>query len=654
MTLPPEQEAIRAKCFHPAGTFVEFPEGEIELSIPERFEKIVGTFPDRLALKSKNRALTYRQLNEAANRVAGAILAVRGKKPEAVALMFEQGAAAMIAILGVVKAGKFYVPMDPSAPPKRCTAILNHSTASLLVTNTQNLAKAELAVADRCKIINVDDLGNQLVAENPNLSLSADAFAYLLYTSGSTGEPKGIVQTHRHALYHVFEYVNSFRICPDDRLSLVVPWLFIGGIHIIHSALLSGAALFPVDVKTDGLNHLARLLVEEKITIYHSTATTLRQTLNLLDRDEKLQNLRLVRFGGDSVSAADIQLYKENFSEDCLLLNSFATSETGAICRYFFDKSTQAVNDPVPAGYPAYGKEILLLDEEGQKVGFDQIGEIAVSSRYLSTGYWQDPSLTAAKFVVDPSQPNEKMYLTGDLGRMTPDGCLYHLGRKDFQIKIRGYRVEVAEVETALRQHEKIKDVAVVGRSDPSGNSRLVAYVVLAVKNETSPSTLRQFLSQKLPDYMIPASFISLESLPVTPNGKINRRLLPDPGRSRPDLATPMASPRNDVEQELTRVWADVLALDMVGIGDDFFDLGGDSLSASRIIARVLERFQLDIPMSQLFNSPTIAHMAAVITAHQDKTLDEHALAALLNELESLSEAEAVRILAEQQKNSKG
>ncbi len=292
-----------------------------------------------------------------------------------------------------------------------------------------------------------------------------------------------------------------------------------------------------------------------------------------------------------------------------------------------------------------------MLDEQGEEVGFDQIGEIAVRSRYLSTGYWQDPSLTAAKFVVDPSKPNERMYLTGDLGRMTPDGCLYHLGRKDFQVKIRGYRVEVAEVETALRQHEKIKEVAVVGRSDPSGNSRLVAYVVPAVKIETSASTLRQFLSQKLPDYMIPASFIFLECLPVTPNGKIDRRLLPDPGRSRPDLATPMASPRNDVEQELVRVWADVLALDMVGIGDNFFDLGGDSLSASRIIARVLERFQLDIPMTQLFNSPTIADMATVIMAHQDKTLSEQALAALLNELESLSEVEAARILAEQQKN---
>ena len=294
-----------------------------------------------------------------------------------------------------------------------------------------------------------------------------------------------------------------------------------------------------------------------------------------------------------------------------------------------------------------------MLDEQEQEVGFDQVGEIAVRSRYLSTGYWQDPSLTAAKFVADPSKPNERMYLTGDLGRMTPDGCLYHLGRKDFQVKIRGYRVEVAEVETALRQHEKIKEVAVVGRSDPSGNSRLVAYVVPATKIETSASTLRQFLSNKLPDYMIPTSFVFLECLPVTPNGKINRRLLPEPGRSRPDLATPMASPRNDIERELVRVWADVLALDMVGIGDNFFDLGGDSLSASRIIARVLERFQLDIPMSQLFNAPTIADMAAVITAHQDKILSEQALAALLNELESLSEAEAARILAEQQKNSK-
>jgi amino acid adenylation domain-containing protein len=647
MKLPPEQQAIRAKCFHPTGDFTELQPEEIEQSAPERFEKIVGRYPDRLALKTRTCELSYRQLNAAANRVARAILATRGEKSEPVALMFEQGAPAIIAILAVLKTGKFYVPLDPAVPRSRSQEILADSTASLLVTNTQNLVMAESAVTDEYKVINIDDLGDDLVGENPKIFIPPDALAYIVYTSGSTGEPKGVAQTHRYVLYHVFEYGNSFHLCPDDRVSLVFPWTFNGGIHIIHSTLLNGAALFPFDVKADGLIDLARLLVEEKITIYHSTATILRQMLSLLNRDERLPSLRLVRFGGDTVTEADIELYKNNFSQDCLLINSLATTESGLICRYFFDKDTAVVKNNVPAGYPTYGKEILLLDDSGNAAGFDRIGEIAVKSRYLSSGYWGQPSLTATKFIPDQSRGGESIYLTGDLGRMSSDGCLYHLGRKDFQVKVRGYRVDVGELETALLHHDDVKEVAVVGGKDHLGNSRLVAYFVPAGKIAPSVSALRKFLSEKLPDYMIPASFIPLDSLPLTPNGKINRRLLPAPDRSRPELETPMAAPRNEVEKELAQIWAEVLALDEVGICDNFFDLGGDSLSASRIVSSVLQHFQLEIPLKALFQSPTVAEMAFVIAEHQDKRLNDQDLETLLSELESISDEEAVRLVSE-------
>ena len=644
-----EQQVIRGKCFHPTGDFTEIKPEEIEQSVPERFAKIVSRYPDRLAVKTEKCTLTYRQLSEAADRVARAIVAWRGEKPEPITLMFEQGASAIVAILAVLKSGKVFIPLDPSIPLSRIRNILADSTASAIVTNAQNLGLAESAVSDGITVINIDDLGEDRLTGDPKLSISPDSPADIVYTSGSTGQPKGVVQNHRFVLYHVFEYGNSFHLCPEDRMSLVFPWTSSGGLQIIYTTLLVGATLFPFDVKVDGLLNLARLLVQEKITIYHSTATILRQLLaSLLDRGERLPSLRLLRFGGDAVTEADIQLYKDNFSQDCLLLNSFASTEAGVVSRYFFDKDAALVEGNIPAGYAAYGKQILLLDDDGRIVDFNQIGEIAVKSRFLSSGYWRQPSLTAAKFNTNQCQDDERIYLTGDLGRISPDGCLYHLGRKDFQVKVRGYRVDVGEVETELLRHEKIKEVAVVGRKDVLGNSKLVAYFVPAATISPSVTALREFLGRKLPQYMIPTSFIPLSSLPLTPNGKVNRRLLPNPDHSRPQLETAIVPPRNEIERQLTQMWSDVLAVDEIGIHDSFLDLGGDSLSASRIVSSVFERFRLEIPLKSLLQSPTVAEMAKVIAEHLHTMVDHTSrLEIVLNELESLSENEAQKRLSE-------
>lgn len=645
--LSPEQQAIRDRCFHPTGEFTQIGPEEIEQSVPERFEKIVTRYPDRLAIKTSKCSLTYHQLGSTVDRVACAILARRGEKAEPVALLFEQGAPAIIAILALLKAGKFYIPFDPSAPLNRIRDILADSTAELVVTNSQNFALAKRAVTDGSVVINIDDLKDDRLPECSKPSISPDSLACIIYTSGSTGQPKGVVQTHRCVLYHVFEYGNSFHLSPEDRVSLVFPWTFSGGIQIIHTTLLVGATLFPVDVKQDGLLHLARLLSDENITIYHSTATILRQMLGVMNRDQTLPSLRLLRFGGDTVTEADIQLYKHYFPPDCLLVNSFATTESGVISRFFFDKESAFAGSDVPAGYAAYGKEILLLDDDGRAVSGDQVGEIAVKSRFLSSGYWRQSSLTAAKFTANQCQGDERIYLTGDLGRMSSDGCLYHLGRKDFQVKVRGYRVDIGEVETALLRHDQVKEVAVIGHNDQWGNSRLVAYVVSAGKIKLDVSELRIFLRQTVPDYMVPASFIFLDSLPLTPNGKINRRLLPAPNRSRPVLETPIARPRNEIEKTLTQIWLEVLALDEVGIHDNFFDLGGDSVTASRIVASVLQQFRLEIPLKFLFQSPTITDMATVISESKQTPLNDSGLERFLNELESLSEAQAQECLNE-------
>jgi acyl-coenzyme A synthetase/AMP-(fatty) acid ligase/acyl carrier protein len=273
-------------------------------------------------------------------------------------------------------------------------------------------------------------------------------------------------------------------------------------------------------------------------------------------------------------------------------------------------------DDKIPGGYALPDKEVLLLDETGREVGADQIGEIAVRSKYLALGYWRRPDLTQAAFIHDPRGGDERLYLMGDLGVMRPDGCLIHMGRKDFQVKIRGYRVEVAEIEEALLAIDSIKAAVVHARADDAGEQRLVAYVVPAAGVAPTVSELRRALTQTLPDYMMPSAFVFLETLPLSPTGKIDRRALPAPNHARPALNAPYVAPRTPTESDLARIWAEVLELEQVGVHDDFLDLGGDSLLATRILSRVIQTFRVELSIQALLAAPTVAQMAELIVPH--------------------------------------
>ena len=275
--------------------------------------------------------------------------------------------------------------------------------------------------------------------------------------------------------------------------------------------------------------------------------------------------------------------------------------------RYCVDKDTEISDAMVPVGYPLGDVEILLLDDEGEAVGFDQVGEIAIKSRYTSPGYWRRPDLTRAAFITDPQDEGERIYRTGDLGYMQPDGCLVVTGRNDFRVKIRGFRIEVAEIELALRGLTKVKEAAVVAHEDQRGEKQLVAYVVPEPEQAPTTSELRDFLKDKLPDYMVPSAFVVLDALPLTPNGKLDRLALPAPSLARPELDTNFVAPRNALEEQLVEIWEEVLGVERVGIHDDFFELGGHSLRATRVVSRVREVFQVELPLLSLFEEPTIA-----------------------------------------------
>ena len=647
MMVPPEQQTIRDRCFHPSGTFVEFEKQEIDESIPQRFERVVAKYSERLAVKTNHVTLIYEQLNEMANRIARGILARCGGEQERIAIIIENEALIIAAILGALKAGKIYVPLDPCLPKTRLAYILKDCEAGLILTDSQNSTLGNYIGDGNVPWVDVDLLSAGKESGNLGLSISPDALTWIFYTSGSTGQPKGVIQTHRNVLHQIMTYTNGLHLCSEDRLTLLHSCSFSASRLDIFGALFNGASIFPFSAAAEGMSSLARWLLDQKISIFHWVPTPFRNFVNALSGSANFPELRIVVLGSEILIPNDVDLYKKLFTPNCVLVNRFGATETGNIRWYFIDKETEVTGGAVPVGYRLEDIEVMLLNDDGKEVEVNDPGEIAVKSRYLSPGYWRQPTLTAAKFTTDQCQGDDRIYLTGDLGRMSHDGCLYHLGRKDFQVKVRGYRVDPGEVETALLQHNQVREVAVVGRKNQLGDSRLVAYVVPAENIRLNISGLRKFLGYKLPDYMIPASFIPIDSLPLTPNGKINHRLLPVPDRSRPEVETPMVAPRSEVEKKVAQIWMEILALDEVGIGDNFLALGGDSLSASRVVSSVIRHFQVEIPLRALFQSPTIAEMAGVIVEHQRTQMGDVELEKILDNLESLSDEMAERLVSE-------
>jgi hypothetical protein len=448
-----------------------------------------------------------------------------------------------------------------------------------------------------------------------------------------------VVWNHRSELFGIETKTAALKITAGDRISLVRS-NNVGAARDMFLALLNGAALIVLDLDARGLASLGDWLREEKITVFTCVATLFRQAAKGAG-PKGFPAVRLIHVGGERIFKSDIELYRKYFSDRCRLVCRYSISETQAVSYYFVDKKRQIDGERVPVGYPLPGSDVLILGDDGREVAPGAVGEIAVRSPYLALGYWRQPELTRARFIGAPGDP-ARMYLTGDLGYRRTDGCLIHLGRKDFQAKVKGHRVELGAVESALNEISAIDHAVVVAEPDAARGSRLVAHVVPRKKSRANISAWRRELKTKLPTFMIPERFVMLRKLPLNAGGKVDRSALPASGRKGWRGEAPVVAPRGAVEKVLAQFWRTALDLDRIGIRDDWASLGGDSLAAAQLAARVGALFPLDASVANLFELGSIADAARFIVDHELQAGQAEKIAAAYLHVDRMSD-DAVR-----------
>jgi amino acid adenylation domain-containing protein/non-ribosomal peptide synthase protein (TIGR01720 family) len=568
--------------------------------------------PQRLAVIFEKEQLSYRELNQRANQLAH-YLQTAGVGPDVlVGVCLERSLELIISLLAILKAGGAYVPFDPSYPAERLAFMLEDSGVSVLLSDTRLLPHLP---GSQARILSLDTLSTQLASlseENPATLVQAENLAYMIYTSGSTGKPKGAMNTHQAICNRLLWMQDTYNLEETDRVLQKTPFSFDVSVWEFFLPLLTGTCL--VVACPDGHRdpaYLIQLIRETHITTLHFVPSMLQIFLEEPGL-EHCQSLRRVICSGEALS---IETQKRFFSRLSAELHNLYGPTEAAVDVTAWRCEAESTRQSVPIGYPIANIQIYLLNEHLQPVPIGVSGELHIGGIGLARGYWQRPGLTAERFIPDPFSQTSgaRLYKTGDLARFLPDGAIEFRGRIDHQVKVRGFRIELGEIEAALAQHQGIRECAAVVREDTPGVKRLVAYIVPRQREAApAPLALRDYLQQRLPDYMVPALFVQIEQLPLSPGGKLDRRALPQPATIQQEHGEEFVPPGTHIEQTLASIWAEVLGLDRVSITDNFFALGGDSILSMQIIARAA-RANIRLTPRQIFRQQTIEALARVV-----------------------------------------
>ena len=584
------------------------------------------TAPQSLALAGCCGTLTYGELESRSTCLAHRLVAMGVRPDVPVGLCLERSPMMAVGALAVLKAGGAYLPLDPSYPKERIAFLLSDAKPRVVITQ----AKMQQRLPNRWETL-VLDSGLPDVTQADSLSVdrgTADNLAYIIYTSGSTGQPKGVEITHRSLLNLIFWHLRAFRITPADRTTQLASLGFDAAVWELWPYLTAGASVHfvPDSVRTDP-ERLCAWLQEHKISVSF-VPTPMAERILLLDWPENT-TLRFMLTGADT-----LRQYPPA-SLPFLLVNNYGPTECTVVATSAIVPSEKPGDHLPPIGRPIANTQIYVLDQEMQPVPVGATGELHIAGPGLARGYLNERGLTLKKFVPNPFSniAGDRLYKTGDLARFLPDGQIEFLGRIDDQIKIRGHRVELNEIISVLSRHAAVRECTVASGEDSAGDKRLVAYVVLHANSSPTLSELRNFLAKDLPEYMFPAAFVRLDALPIGPNGKVDRSALPAPDPSNTLNDEAFAEPSTPIQQRIATIIAKLLGLERVGINDNFFLLGGNSLLGTQVIAHVRSNFDVDLTLLNLFDHPSVAGIAGEVER------------LIVAKLEVMSEEEAQRLL---------
>ncbi|MEO7769275.1 MAG: amino acid adenylation domain-containing protein, partial [Ferruginibacter sp.] len=578
----------------------DYPKDKTMLQI---FEQQVKADPNATALVFEDKKLSYRQLNERANQL-GYYLKIKGVKEEAlVAISIERSLDMMIGILGILKAGAVYVPIDPGYPSERISFMLKDTAADILLTSSN--VKTKLSPIEIIELNKEWEAISSLPITNPQIDTQPNSLAYIIYTSGSTGRPKGVKVTHQNVVSLV-KGVDYVSLTNEDVLLSTGSFSFDATTIEYWGMLLNGGQLVLTGDNTLLDSQLLKAAIDKSgVTKMWLTSSWFNQVIET--HIAVFENVHTLIVGGEKLSEPHIEKFRNTYPAIEIINGYGPTENTTFSLTYKINGSF--INSSIPIGKPINNRKAYVLDQRQQLQPVGVPGEICLGGAGLSRGYLNRPELTAEKFINDPfgDSKDVMLYRTGDIGRWLPDGNIEYLGRLDEQVKIRGYRIELGEIEAVLQESGVVKNAVVLPWQNKEGQKVLAAYIVPSTSYDKS--ALINYLQSKLPEYMIPGLWVQMDQLPLTNNGKIEKRALPDPYASKL-MSDQYIAPRNDVERKLATIWEEALELEKVGIYDDFFEMGGHSLMAIRLISAIRKNMQIDLPLNDIFIYPTIDALA--------------------------------------------
>lgn len=616
------KEQLSTKChFSPSlgeTTAVDFPEAQC---IHHLFEAQVEKTPDAIAVIFEDQQLTYRQLNDRANQLAR-YLTERGVASETlVGVCVDRSLEMIVGLLGVLKAGGAYVPLDPTYPAERLAFILQDTQVPVVLTQAHLIDRLPEHSA---RVVCLDADWGKIACnstQNPSARAIATNLMYVIYTSGSTGKPKGVMITHAGIWNQLYWRQTTFPLTDGDRVLQSISFSFDPSVWQIFWTLCFGAQLvLPSPGGHKDIAYLVHLIAQRQITVMALVPSMLRVMLEQKGFDQ-CNCLKHIFCGGEALSIELVDQFFTKFGAETQLHNVYGPTEASIDATYWTCQPN-TTHQIAPIGRAIANAQIHILNDDLQPVAAGEAGELHISGAGLARGYLNRPDLTAEKFIPSPfsSEAGARLYKTGDLARYLPDGMVEFLGRIDHQVKVRGFRIELGEIETALSKHPAVAQNVVIAREETPGSHRLIAYIVSVQGTQPTVSDLRNFLQHKLPEYMIPAAFVLLESLPLNANGKLDRHALPLPEHERIPSAPPSEVPQDALELELKRIWEKVLNIHPIGVKDNFFELGGDSLLAARLLSEIESELTKKLPLAVFQEAATVAELASFLR-QQDSNL---------------------------------